>query len=135
MENPSKFKLPAYPLPFIHHLDIIQEALDKGDNDLVVDIAQLVQKHLTLRLYEGHRAEFDRLFTMLENTASVRGPSFYEQVSEILLTIQHLVNPPKEQTEMNVEKEESKPLPLRKILIENNMKSLAQKNISDLDLS
>jgi len=130
MENTQKFKLPAYPLPFIHHLDIMQEALDKGDNDLVVDIARLVQKHITPRLYEENKAEFDRLFGMLENTASERAPFLHEEVSQIISTMQCIVNPPKESTEMNVEKEESKPLPLRKILIENNMRSHAQKNIS-----
>lgn len=131
MENTRKFKLPAYPLPFIHHLDTIQEALDKGDNDLVCDIARLVQKHITPRLYGENKDEFDRLFVMLENTASERAPFLHEEVSQIISTMQSVVDPPKEPTEMNIEQqEESKPLPLRKILIENNMRTHAQKNIS-----
>lgn len=124
MENP-KFKLPAYPLPFIHHLDIIEVAIQKGEDELLVDLANLVKKHINARLFEQNKAEFERLFAMLETSAGNRNPHLHDEVTQLIREIYLIISPPK--TTMAVEQNQNAPLELKKILTEINLTERARK--------
>ena len=120
----TKFKLPAYPLPFIHHLDAIEVAIQKGEDSLLIDMAELVQKHINKRLYDQNKDEFERLFQMLEASANSRSPKLHEEVLAKVKSIQKTVSPNNEA--MNIEIIE-KPLPLKKILAEHNLTERTRK--------
>jgi len=118
MEN-AKFKLPAYPLPFIQHLDVIEIAIEKGEDELLLDLANLVEKHINAHLYNQNKEEFDQLFRLLRKSARNRNPNLLSDVEQKIRDIYVTITPPN--SNMEIEKVEGEPFVVKKVLVENNL--------------
>ncbi len=120
MQN-SISKPSAYPLPFIRHLDVISPAIDKGDDELLIDIVNLVYKHITLRLYIENEEEFEQLFKLLKESAEKRNLNLFIQVEEKIKEVYSKIKP---EEKMQIEDNNFVP---RKIVMEKNITDQVRK--------